>query len=73
MKVKLKSVRTGEIKDVSLNAWSLMQSDGRSRNYTVVSEEKEAPKAESKPKKEKIEIKEIPKFKQEQTDKPKEE
>lgn len=44
MKVKIKSVKTGEIKEKSKAAWELMQIDGRSRHYTLVSEEKEKEK-----------------------------
>ena len=47
--MKLKSRQTGTVKEVSEAAWELMKQDGRSENYTVLTEKPEK-KVEQKPK-----------------------
>jgi hypothetical protein len=50
MTVKLRTRKTGVIKEVTSTAWEMMKKDGRSRHYTQVLET--APKAEKKEKEE---------------------
>jgi hypothetical protein len=59
MIVRLKSISTGEIKEVSEARWNLMLSDGRSRRFTVLPREEIKIMPAPKPKKEKVEIKPI--------------
>lgn len=61
MKLQIKNRKTGEEKEVTIQRWSRMQSDGRSRHYSVVPEKHvKGKQPHSTPKQEeKIEIEDL--------------